>query len=260
MTRLNQSAFSGYSNSRIMLQAQQYAEAEAAIVKATDYVNLTARNRVEIQNSDSYQSELVLSEESDYSDSIKQRTATIRIYKDGEATPRFSLDVLKTSVQSNVVQVPIGTVITWASSKAPVGGGTWLECNGQSCTAYPALVAVLGSNNVPNYTGVFLRGLGSRTSSHYNSVTHSSGSLGALQGDAIRNIYGQIVDSCDLCNYGGLFTGAFKYSGSTSAGREAADQDGRTVAVTKFNASNVVPTANENRPINVAVRYFIKAS
>ena len=44
--------------------------------------------------------------------------------------------------------------------------------------------------NVPNYEGMFLRGRGSRTSTHYGSVTHASGALGALQGDAIRNFSG----------------------------------------------------------------------
>ena len=34
---------------------------------------------------------------------------------------------------------------------------SWLLCNGQSCTSYPALVAVIG-NNVPNLEGRFLEG------------------------------------------------------------------------------------------------------
>ena len=260
ITKVNQLAYSGHISSNIVHQAQQYADMEAFIVKETDYLEIQPHIRADIQNSDGFQSEVTISEERDFSENIKQKTVTINIYKEGEVLPRYVLDVIKSSAQQNVVQVPIGTVIIWASKTNPMGGGIWLECNGQSCSAYPALASVLGSNNVPNYQGVFLRGYGSRTSSHYNTVTHVSGALGVLQGDAIRNIYGQIADSNDLCNYGGLFTGAFKYSGSSSSGREANDQDGRTVAITKFNASNVVPTANENRPINIAVRYFIKAA
>ena len=38
------------------------------------------------------------------------------------------------------------------------------------------------------------------------------------------------------------------------------DRDGGgPVNATSFDASRVIPTANENRPINMAVRYFIKA-
>lgn len=45
--------------------------------------------------------------------------------------------------------VPIGAIMMWMSATPPTG---WLICNNQSCTAYPKLVAVLGSNTVPNMT------------------------------------------------------------------------------------------------------------
>ena len=52
---------------------------------------------------------------------------------------------------------------------------------------YPELAALVGSR-VPDYRGIFLRGLGSQTSTHYGTVTHSSVALGQLQGDGIREI------------------------------------------------------------------------
>lgn len=109
----------------------------------------------------------------------------------------------------------------------------------------------------PNYQGMFLRGYGSQVSTHWGTVTHSSDGLGAMQGDAIRNITGSIraiftTDSRSADS-------AFYLSSDVSMGvNNSGDQSDRNVAYT-FDASRVVPTANENRPINKAVRYLIKA-
>ena len=157
VVRLNQASYSGINNSKIMVQAQQYAESKAAIVKATKYTDLAAHGKQQIQNSNGYYTELSLSAESNYSSDIKQRTASIKIYKNDESLPRFTLDVLKTSVETQSSGVPIGTIIAWASTTVPTEGGTWLLCNGQSCSAYPKLSALVGST-VPNLNGRFLEG------------------------------------------------------------------------------------------------------
>ena len=92
--------------------------------------------------------------------------------------------------------MPIGTVIAWPLGSAPLGlhDDHWLECNGQEVnkSKYPRLAELM--SNVPDYQGMFLRGLGNQSYSQYNGVnvgtstTYSSGGLGATQGDAIRNI------------------------------------------------------------------------
>lgn len=56
---------------------------------------------------------------------------------------------------------------------------------------YPELVALVGGH-VPDYRGIFLRGQGSHTSTHYGIVTHSSAALGQLQGGGIREILGSV--------------------------------------------------------------------
>ena len=253
--KINQAAFNGLSSSKIALQAQQYAAAEADLLQATDYDDLdnAAHGREQILNSSDFESEIVLSDERDYSDEIKQRTGTIRIYRENENLPRYTLDTILLSVRQQASGVPIGTVITWPSARNPEDG-TWLECNGQSCAAYPQLVAVLGKSTVPDYRGVFLRGYGSHNSTHYGTVTHSSDALGVLQGDAIRNITGDFPLGVD--SWSG-FTGAF-YMGN-HGNQLVSDDDGYKSYATFFNASRIVPTANENRPINIAVRYLIKA-
>ena len=66
-------------------------------------------------------------------------------------------------------------IVAWTLSSNP--SNNYLECNGQAVDSskYPKLYALM--HNVPDYRGVFLRGLGG-----------NSAALGALQGDAIRNI------------------------------------------------------------------------
>ena len=248
--KIFQASLGSLDSTKTALQAQQYAAAEAAILLATNYDDLTAHDRQNIQNTD-YFSEVELSEESDYNDDIKQRTATISIYRGNEALPRYTLESILLS-KNEESGVPIGTVIAWPVNSLPQESGTWLECNGQSCAAYPKLVAVLGRSTVPDYRGVFLRGYGSRTSSHYGTVTHQSGALGELQGDAIRNITGNVATSMSYAD-GKLFQMSYVI--------RTFDRDGGgPVNATSFDASRVIPTANENRPINMAVRYFIKAS
>ena len=248
--KISQASLGSLDSTKIALQAQQYAAAEASVLQATNYDDLTAHSKEEIQNTD-YFSEVELSEESDYNDDIKQRTATISIYRGNEALPRYTLESILLS-KNEESGVPIGTVIAWPANSLPQESGTWLECNGQSCAAYPKLVAVLGKSTVPDYRGVFLRGYGSRTSSHYGTVTHQSGALGELQGDAIRNITGNVATSMSYAD-GKLFV-----MGSTL--RTFNRDGGGPVNATSFDTSRVVPTANENRPLNVAVRYLIKAA
>lgn len=159
VTKLNQMSFNGMNNSKIMLQSQQYAESEAALIKATKYDDLTAQNKEVIQNSNGYLSEVVLSSENELSDGVMERIASINIYKDDDVLPRYTLKVHRRSIEEEPGSggVPIGTVIAWISTTAPGEGGTWLLCNGQSCTAYPELKALIG-NNVPNLNARFLEG------------------------------------------------------------------------------------------------------
>ena len=261
LATIAQATFSTSSSSKIALQAQQYAEAEAALIRATNYDELTAHERTTIDNS-LYESEIRISDETENADNIKQKTVSILIYRTNEDNPRYTLRVPRLEVETSA-GVPIGTIITWASSNDPKDG-TWLECNGQSCSKYPQLVAVLGKSTVPDYRGVFLRGYGSHTSNHYGAVTHTSAALGILQGDAIRNITGQfsgITSGRSLGKYpNGIEVFKLLNISQQSFKPDYANDNTEMKSDISFDTSRVVPTSNENRPINIAVRYLIKAA
>ena len=254
--RLSSSFNSTFNTNSRITSAEQFALSSAAILQATNYDDLVDQPRHSIPNT-KYSSAVTLGAEQNLENDVKMRPAEISVYygNDAEALYTLSTRLYKLPPES---LIPVGMIIAWASAKNP-DDGTWLECNGQSCAAYPKLVAVLGRSTVPDYRGVFLRAYGSRISSHYGTVTHQSGSLGELQGDAIRNITGK-YSGYEFGNSdgakrqeGALYdTGERWYSGN----RNHSDQ-----AITLgLDASRVVPTATENRPINIAVKYLIKAA
>ena len=151
--------------------------------------------------------------------------------------------------------VPVGMILAWPVGQNPEDMDNWLECNGQSISpsVYPELFAVVGGQ-VPDLRGLFLRGYGAQTSSHYGSVVHQSGELGMVQGDAIRNITGSSGDSP---NSGAYYYGAL--AGGAGGARKFAGEGLRGRSAINFDASRVVPTAEENRPVNTAVRFLVRA-
>ena len=156
MAKVSQSTNNSLVSSGITAQAQSYASSEAELIKSKDYSDLQAQKRATISGSD-FQKEVTLSNESNYSSSIKQRTATIKVYKGSETVPRSQINLVRYSVEQKSSGVPIGTIIAWASTKNPTDG-TWLDCNGQSCAGYSTLVSVLGKSTVPDYRNRFLEG------------------------------------------------------------------------------------------------------
>ena len=139
-------------------------------------------------------------------------------------------------------------IVAWPLATDP--SDSYLECNGQTVDSskYPKLYVLM--HNTPDYRGIFLRGLGG-----------NSAALGVLQGDAIRNITGTMggsaADKAGIWDYG---TGVFY---QFNQNRSSVEYSGKWYSYVSqgmgFDASRVVPVANENRPINKAVRYFIKA-
>ena len=177
----------------------------------------------------------------------------------GFAADSTSFDPTKVMVQSVATSsIPVGTVIAWPSASWPADADNWLECNGQtiSSAVYPELVALIGTT-VPDYRGIFLRGLGSQTSAHYGNVTHSSAALGQLQGDGIREIWGSVSGTSNRGVFGSAYSGAFSVSGSAHGPSRDGDwSQGNTLT---FQASQTTPVVGEIRPVNRSTRYLIRA-
>lgn len=154
----------------------------------------------------------------------------------------------------------VGRVGIFAMSTAPTG---WLKANGAlvSRTAYAALFAAIGTQYgvgdgsttfaLPDLRGEFLRGWDDGRGVDVGRL------FGSAQGDAIRNIAGQL-------GFGAQLAAVQTASGAFSAGSvsqwmpQQATVNAAGIGVLNFNASGSVPTAAENRPRNVALLFCIK--
>lgn len=239
--KVTQAAMNGTSSNKASLQAQQYAVSEAALLQAVPYSDLKASAKAEIPNS-SYFTETTLSSESNYTDAAKKRTATIHIYFGNETVPRASLAVDRYSVEPEKISViPIGTVIAFAGNGSPSNDGTWLECNGRSCAAYPKLVSVLGKSTLPDYRNRFLEG---------NTTS------GTILEAGLPNITGRFV----AVFQGNPVSGAFSNLGSGGHTKARTDWDGQNIFFDASRSSSIYGRSSTVQPPAVTVRYFIKAA
>ncbi|WP_224651360.1 phage tail protein [Pectobacterium versatile] len=156
---------------------------------------------------------------------------------------------------------PAGAPIPYPLSTPPAG---WIKCNGQSFdkSLYPILASRYPSSFLPDLRGEFVRGWDD------GRGVDAGRALMSAQGDAIRNITGSLF-------YGYDADGKIKTNSSAGAlyydeSEKLRDTDIYLSVVnsgdanawyrSKLDASRVVPTANENRPRNIAFNYIVRAA
>ncbi|KGA40987.1 hypothetical protein KU75_13545 [Pectobacterium odoriferum] len=178
---------------------------------------------------------------------LRKRTNTgwlnpVTLFHSGNLTPQ-TIGALPTSEL-------VGMPLPFPGAVAPAG---WLKCNGQAFdkSLYPILASRYPSGFLPDLRGEFVRGWDD------GRGADAGRALMSAQGDAIRNIVGTIGQLNDRVNEQET-TGVFdanKYTGSNSG-----LTGGRGGRIVTFDASKVVPTANENRPRNIAFNYIVRAA
>lgn len=168
-------------------------------------------------------------------------------------------------LQKVVYNCGIGFCLPFYGEAAPP---RTLACDGSEISreAYSELFDVLGTKagagdgvstfNLPDLRGMFIRGTGG-----------NAAALGVQQGDAIRDIYGtfreilyQNKDSEG--EIGPKCSGAFTNDTSFYSDRRGVSSANEVTLATEgdiiiFRASSYVPTAAENRPVNVALLWCI---
>ena len=161
--------------------------------------------------------------------------------------------------EESAASVFVGAIIASARASAPEG---FLLCDGSalSRTSYSTLFEAIGTAygtgdgsstfNIPDLRGEFIRGADNGRGVDVGRT------LGSAQGDAIRNITGATARAGLLSGYFFSTQGCI-YTISNQGGSISASGDYRINSI-GFDASRVVPTANENRPRNVAVNFYIK--
>lgn len=147
--------------------------------------------------------------------------------------------------------IPVGVPLPWPTATPPAG---WLKCNGAAFdkAKYPQLATVYPSGVLPDLRGEFIRGWDD------SKGVDAGRTILSNQGDAIRNITGSVSGA------GGVSFDAFNGAFYDSGARDAIETT-TPVKVNRnddfyFDASRVVPTANENRPRNVTFNYIVRAA
>ncbi|CET64149.1 site-specific recombinase [Salmonella enterica subsp. enterica serovar Typhi] len=128
------------------------------------------------------------------------------------------------------------------------------RANGAAFSAeeYPELAKVYPTNKLPDLRGEFIRGWDD------GRGVDAGRQLLSSQGDAIRNIEG-FADGGIGMSFDAI-RGAFYDAGTRSARMPNNTTDIGKTDDLGFDASRVVPTANENRPRNIAFNYIVRAA
>lgn len=165
--------------------------------------------------------------------------------------------------------IPAGTVFPFAMQTIPDG---FIECHGAeiSRAVYSNLFAAIGTSwgssspttfRLPDYRGKFLRGWNRGATGIDNGRI-----FGSTQGDAIRNITGSFEIRRTNAGGGDSTLTILSVQGAISRVDGAAAGNGVYGLVSDtahrdrflFSAGSVVPTADENRPVNEVVCWGIK--
>ena len=201
---------------------------------------------------------------------------------EGEIYREVSYSQLPSSPYADVAYnalIPAGVIVPFGGEVENIPSG-WLLCDGSevSRSEYPSLYDAVGvcwgigdgatTFNLPDMRGMFLRGVsgdsGNDEDANERFVLNDNGgntgnNVGSYQGDAIRNITGEIYgtgsdDGPLAC--GSTGTGAMS---AYPRGCNGADGSNGSGAYNfDFDASRVVPVGSDNRPKNVYVNYIIK--
>lgn len=160
----------------------------------------------------------------------------------------------------------IGVPFFWMSASMPNtvipewSNMVFLKLNGStfSATTYPKLALVLPSLTLPEARGEFPRvwddGRG----------VDSGRALLSSQGDAIRNITASVQSRPNSSTvYGALFDAVGAFSLNRGTGTSSSPLSFGATSVSSdtftFSAGSQVPTANENRPRNIAFNFLVRA-
>lgn len=186
------------------------------------------------------------------------------------ATTEWVQDLIKSTMDAIV---PIGSIIDYPS--LVFNSELFLPCNGQeiSRTIYQDLFSVIGTMygvgngsttfNIPDYRGTF------RRTADLGKGLDNGRAVGSYQSDAIRKItgwssYGMDSDVSTVTDFKLQADGAFKmseevyYDGLNNLSWVNSPSANKWRRL-ELDTSRIVPTASENRPVNMAVQTLIRA-
>ncbi len=171
---------------------------------------------------------------------------------------RVSVDKVMNDIQSTMgaTLVPAGTVVPFASDKVPEG---YLLCDGRSLSRidYPKLFSAIGtahgsvdanSFNLPDYRGLFLRGVDGLAGNDPDKDARTQMKTGGNAGNLVGSVQGDMFASHSHTynTYGDEFHDKL---GPWAAGGPQ---------LYRIESTNSTGSSNETRPKNAYVNYVVK--
>ncbi|MGM0936265.1 MAG: phage tail protein [Pseudomonadota bacterium] len=174
-----------------------------------------------------------------------------RFYHDKNTISDRNGNIKIAGSSSELSDFPVGAPIPWPQSTAPTG---YLICNGQTFNkaTFPILAKAYPSGVLPDLRGEFIRGLDAGRNVDSGRAVLSS------QGDAMRSLSGSVrLQGTESISQE---TGVFKNAGAFENINSGHGTGNHTSRILGFDSSGVTPTANENRPRNIAFLYIVRAA
>lgn len=174
-----------------------------------------------------------------------------RFYHDKNTTTDRNGNVKVSGAADHLSDCRVGVPLPWPQSTAPTG---YLICNGQTFnkTTYPLLAMAYPSGVLPDLRGEFIRGLDAGRNVDNGRTVLSS------QGDAMRSLSGSArLQGTESISQE---TGVFKNAGTFQNVNSGHGTGNSYSKILGFDTSDITPTANENRPRNIAFLYIVRAA
>ena len=181
-----------------------------------------------------------------------------KVNNDGSSD--FEYGLLPYKQRTELMNVPIGSVLAWGSEDLPTG---FLECDGSSLNRadYPELFAVIGSNygtasattfNLPDCRGRFIRGWANGSGTDPDRSGRSADASGGQSGDNVGSVQSDQNASHTHSVSIQLYNVA---AGAAAAVVGGANTSAPTTTVNPTSSSS---GGNESRPENIYFQYIIK--
>ncbi|OTA17567.1 tail fiber protein [Xenorhabdus vietnamensis] len=179
-------------------------------------------------------------------------------YRDPADNELHSVDIRKKSGSMALTDeaIPIGGIIIWLSEKPYPSNFLPLEGQWFNARDNPELARLYPAGSLPDMRGFVPRGWDN------GRGVDPGRQLASSQGDAIRNITGQLNVRAwsDYSVVEDAYSAFHKSRDETSGLWGISGQSGRKGAdIVSFDASRVVTTAHENRMKNIAVQFLVRA-
>ncbi|WP_242685858.1 phage tail-collar fiber domain-containing protein [Providencia sp. M-8] len=175
----------------------------------------------------------------------------IKIWSESNTAIDRNGNLKVSTIDSELSDCQVGVPLPWPQSIAPSG---YLVCNGQSFnkTTYPLLAKAYPAGVLPDLRGEFIRGLDAGRN------IDSGRSVLSSQGDAMRALSGSVrLQGTESISQE---TGVFKNAGTFKDVHSGHGTGNANSKILGFDSSGVTPTANENRPRNIAFLYIVRAA